>query len=139
MLSNCQNLNWLTGNPVAKKDGGKRFTAAFNADVILRMCSELAVRVFFSTGLYTILANNSICLIVDDRSCIADGQIGVADFKYEEKFAPTHRSRDTAHSQWLQKHCQWYPMGDVRTHNSRTDSRRIFKLCGGVDHVTRHA
>ena len=29
-------------------------------------------------------------------------------------------------------------MGDVRTRNSRTDSRRIFKLRGGVDHVTRH-
>jgi len=27
-------------------------------------------------------------------------------------------------------------MGDVRTHNSRTDSRMIFKLRGGVDHVT---
>jgi len=54
------------------------------------------------------------------------------------KFVPTHRSRDTAHAQWLQKHWQWYPMGDVRTHNSRTDSRRIFKLGGGVDHVTRH-
>jgi len=55
-----------------------------------------------------------------------------------EKFAPTHKSRDTAHAQWLQMHCQWYPMGDVRTHNSRTYSRRIFKLGGGVDHVTRH-
>jgi len=22
-----------------------------------------------------------------------------------EKFAPTHRSRDTAHTQWLQTHC----------------------------------
>jgi len=43
MLSNCQNLNWLTGNPVAKKDGGKRFTAAFNADVILRIRRELYV------------------------------------------------------------------------------------------------
>jgi len=21
---------------------------------------------------------------------------------------PTHRSRDTAHAQWLQTHCQWY-------------------------------
>jgi len=50
----------------------------------------------------------------------------------------THRSRDTAHAQWLQTHCQWYPMGDVRTYNSRTDSRRIFKLRGAVDHVTRH-
>jgi len=39
-----------------------------------------------------------------------------------EKFPPTHRSRDTAHAQWLQTHCQWYPMGDVRTHKSRTDS-----------------
>jgi len=28
-------------------------------------------------------------------------------------------------------------MGDVRTHNSRTDIRKIFKLRGGVDHVTR--
>jgi len=27
-------------------------------------------------------------------------------------------------------------MGAVRTHNSRTDSHRIFKLGGGVDHVT---
>ena len=34
--------------------------------------------------------------------------------------------------------CQWYPIGDVRTHYSRTDSRRIFKLGGGVDHVTHH-
>jgi len=57
-----------------------------------------------------------------------------------EKFAPMHRSRDMAHAQWLQTQCQWYPMGDVRTHNSRTDkfSRRIFKLAGGIDHVTRH-
>jgi len=21
-----------------------------------------------------------------------------------------HTSRDTAHAQWLQTHCQWYPM-----------------------------
>ena len=27
---------------------------------------------------------------------------------------------------------------DVRTHNSRTDSPRIFKLGGGVENVTRH-
>jgi len=64
--------------------------------------------------------------------------IGVRDFKYVGKFVPMHRSRDTAHAQWLQTHCQWYPTGDVRTHNSRTDSLRIFKLGGGVDHVTRH-
>ena len=56
----------------------------------------------------------------------------------QEKFAPMHRSRDTAHAQWLQTHCQWYHMGDVRTHNSRMDSRMIFKLGGGVDHVTCH-
>jgi len=41
-------------------------------------------------------------------------------------------------SKWPALSCQWYPMGDVRTHNSRTDSRRIFKLRGGVDRVTRH-
>jgi len=59
-----------------------------------------------------------------------------------EKFAPTHRSRDTAHAQWLQTLSRMVSyMGDVRTHtgNSRTDSRRIFKLGGGVDHVTRRA
>ena len=55
-----------------------------------------------------------------------------------EKFAATHRSRGTVHAQWLQTHCLWYPMGDVRTYNSRTDSHRIFKLGGGVDHMTRH-
>jgi len=49
-----------------------------------------------------------------------------------ENFAATHRSRDTVHAQWLQTHCQWYPTGDVRTYNSRTDSRRIFKLGGGI-------
>jgi len=49
-----------------------------------------------------------------------------------------HRSCDTAHAQWLQTHCRWYRMGDVRTHNSRTDSRRTFKLGQGIDHVTRH-
>jgi len=43
---------------------------------------------------------------------------------------PKHRSRDTTHAHWLQTHFQWYPMGDVRTHNSRTDSHRIFKLGG---------
>jgi len=55
-----------------------------------------------------------------------------------EKFAATHTSRDTAHAQWLQTHYQWYPMGDISTYNSRTDSRRIFELGGGIDHVTRH-
>jgi len=54
------------------------------------------------------------------------------------KFAPTHRSRDTAHVQWLQTHCQWYRMRDVRTHNSTTDSCRMFKLGGGIVHLTRH-
>jgi len=26
-----------------------------------------------------------------------------------------HMSRDRAHAQWLQTHCQWYPMEDVKT------------------------
>jgi len=32
----------------------------------------------------------------------------------------------------------WYPMGNVRTYNSRTDSHRIFKLGGGVEYVICH-
>jgi len=54
------------------------------------------------------------------------------------KFAPAYRSRDMAHAHWLQTHRQCYPMENVRTHNSRTDSRSIFKLGGWVDRVTRH-
>jgi len=71
-----------------------------------------------------------------------------------------HRSRDMAHAQWLQTHCQWYPMGDVRTHNSRkydlqtwwrgwwgwshdppymtTDQDRKVKGQGHKDHVAYH-
>jgi len=49
-----------------------------------------------------------------------------------------HRSCDTVHAQWQQTHCQWYSMGDVTTHNSQTDSYRIFKCGGEVDHVTCH-
>jgi len=52
-------------------------------------------------------------------------------------WAPMHRSHDMAHAQWMQSHCQWYPMGDVRL-KSGTDRRRIFKLGEGVDHVTHH-
>jgi len=35
-------------------------------------------------------------------------------------------------------HCNWYPTGDVRTHSSRTDRHKVFKLDGGVDYITRH-
>jgi len=43
-------------------------------------------------------------------------------------------SRDTAHVQWYERSVNG--MGDVITHNSRTDRRRIFELRGQVDHVT---
>ena len=49
-----------------------------------------------------------------------------------------HRSRDTAHAQWLKTHYQCYPKGDIMSHNSGTDKHRIFKLSGGVEHVTRY-
>jgi len=42
------------------------------------------------------------------------------------------------HVQLLQMHCQRHPMGDVRSLNSRADSCSIFKLGGGIDHMTRH-
>jgi len=94
--------------------------------------------VVFNAGPYTTLADNSIL----NRSAIKViqwiGKSGSGISNMWETLPPTHRSRDTAHAQWRQTHCQWCPMGDVRTHNSRTDSRRIFKLGGGIDHVTRH-
>jgi len=99
--------------------------------------------VIFSTGPYVVLAYKSICL---NGSAIKVAywrdKSGSGISNMREQFAPTHRSRDTVHAQWLQTHSQWYPMGDVRTHNSRTYSRRIFKLSGRrgrVDHVTSHA
>ena len=52
---------------------------------------------------------------------------------------PTHVSRDSAHAQWPRTHSQWYPKGNVITHKSRTDRRRVFKLGGKVSHETRHA
>ena len=47
-----------------------------------------------------------------------------------------HSSRDTAHAQWLKTHLKCYPMGDIMSHNSGTDKRKIVKRSGGVDHVT---
>ena len=47
---------------VAENDRGKRFTATFNADVILRMRRELCDLLMFSTGPYIVLADNSICI-----------------------------------------------------------------------------
>jgi len=72
-------------------------------------CAERCV--IFSTGPYTVLANNSICL---NRSAIK-----VAQWRGKPGSGISN-------------------MGAVRTHNSRTDSRRIFKLGWGVDHVTCH-
>jgi len=95
--------------------------------------------VMFNIGPYTVLPDNSIYLCRSAKKVIEwIGKSGSGISNMWEKFAATHRSRDTAHAQWLQTHCQWYPMGDVRTYNSRTDSRMIFKLGGGIDHVTRH-
>jgi len=82
--------------------------------------------VIFSTGPYIVLADNSICL---NRSAIKVVQwIGKSGSWISNKKCGKNL---------LQTHCQWYPMGDVRTHSLRTDSRRIFKLGGGLDHVTR--
>jgi len=104
-------------------------------------CACVESCVTFSTGPCTVLMDNSICL---NRSAIkvvcwiGKSVLRISDMR--EEFTPyaTHRSCDTAHAQWLETHCQRYPMGDVRTHNWRTDSHRIFKLGGGVDHVIRH-
>jgi len=49
-------------------------------------------------------------------------------------FPPRHRSCDAAHAQCLQTHPQWYSMGNIRTHNSRTDSHKISKLGGAVEY-----
>jgi len=54
-----------------------------------------------------------------------------------EKFASVFIGHVIRHAQCLQTHSQWHHMGN-RTHNSRTDSHRIFKLGEGVEHVTRH-
>jgi len=55
-----------------------------------------------------------------------------------EKFPPMHMSCDTAHKQWLQTHRQWYLWLMSQLIKSRMNSRKIFKLGEGVDHVTHH-
>jgi len=103
---------------VAENDGGKRHTATFKADVISRMSSLIHGHTLFWRITRTVL-------IVEPYKLYNHGnnlpiRIG-------------HVTRDTAHAPWwLQTHCQWHPVGDVRTHNSRTDSRRIFKHGRGV-------
>jgi len=49
-----------------------------------------------------------------------------------ENWSSVHRS----HAQWLQMHCQCYPIAVIITHNSRMDMHGIFRLGGGDDHVT---
>jgi len=58
--------------------------------------------------------------------------------KNGKKLSLRVETRDNVHAHRLQTHCQWYPMGDVRTHNSRTDSCKIFKLASEVNPVIRH-
>jgi len=58
-------------------------------------------------------------------------QIGVGDFKYAGIIFPLRIGHVIRRMRsGCKRYSQWYPMGDVRTHNSRTDSRRIFKLGG---------
>jgi len=47
-----------------------------------------------------------------------------------------HRSRDTAHARRFAMHSYRIPIGDVMSHNSRREKRRIFKHSGVLDHVT---
>ena len=120
--------------PAETKSGpGKRSGLAW-------FCARADSCVVFNTGPYTVLPDNSIYLYRSAKKVIQwRGKSGSGISNMWEKFAVTHRSGDTAHAKWLHTHCQWYPMGDVRTYNSRTDSRRILKLGGGIEHMTRYA
>jgi len=68
----------------------------------------------YNTGPYTVLVHNTISL---NRRAIQVVQwTGLGILNMLEKFAPfyTHMSRDTAmHAQWLQTHCQRYPMSEL--------------------------
>jgi len=116
---------------VAENYGGKIFTATFNADVLC-VCADSCV--IFSTEPYCTL----FWRISPFALIVAPDKYGQGFQICEKNLPPTHRSRDAAHAHWLQTYRQWYPMGDVRTHKSRTDIHRICKLGGGIDHVTRH-
>jgi len=55
------------------------------------------------------------------------------DFKYVGKICPLRIGHMIMPMRsGCRRNCQWYPTGDVRTHNSRTDSLRILKLFVGV-------
>ena len=68
-------------------------------------------------------------------------QIGLWVSNTWEKFAPDA----TGHVIWhMRSGCKsiingiLWEMSEVITHNLRMDRCRTFKLCAGVDHVTRH-
>jgi len=88
---------WSPGTTVVKDLRQRSRLAWFCA------CAESSV--VFNTGPYTVLAGNSICL---NRSTINyvqwTGKSGSGISNMCEKIdSPLHKSRDTAHAQWLQR------------------------------------
>jgi len=69
-------------------------------------------------------------------SCTVNRQIGVTDFKYVRKICNLYIGHVI---RCMYKHNVNGILRDMlELNNSRTDSRRIFKLGGGVEHVTRY-
>jgi len=81
--------------------------------------------------------NKIFCLLTYSlKNCKVIRKIGFKHFKYVGKnFPHMQESRDMAHTQWLQMHCQWWSMADITTHKSRMGRRRVFKFGGGIDHM----
>jgi len=81
---------------------------------------------------YTILVDNSIYVnraAIEVTQWIGKSGSAISDSLCRKYLPPsTHWSCDTVHAQTLQTHSQWYPIGNIRAHNSRTE----------VDNATRH-
>jgi len=65
-------------------------------------------------------------------------QIGIRDLKYAGKICPLCMVTGCGACAAAANALSVVSIGNIRTHNSRIDSCRIFKLGGGDDHVTPH-
>jgi len=132
MLPNCQNSSLF------RKSWSPRIilvTDLWTPSRLVWFCACADSCVVFITVSCISLTDNSTCLYRGAIKVVQwTGKSGSGISNICEKFVPIHMSRDTAHVQWYERSVNG--MGDVITHNSRTDRRRIFELRGQVDHVT---
>ena len=106
------------------RTGTKKLLTGRTLGLVTQMCYgpqgctvALGVKVKVKLKVKVTCQNSPITYTTAHATIVKSGSVISNMWK---KFALVHRSRDTAHTQCLRTHCQWYPMEVVRPHNSRT-------------------